>query len=141
MTTVIVDTSVVLKWLLDDEAYVQQALKLRDDFLIQRRFKLCAPDLWVYEMVNGLTVAVRQGRIKEDDASGCIKDILSLGVEDKKPDPIRIYAMAQEYSLSAYDAAYLALAESAQCNLWTGDRSFYQSAKSHFSRIKWIGDY
>jgi tetratricopeptide (TPR) repeat protein len=45
------------------------------------------------------------------------------------------------YKVAAYDAAYLALAEVEKCDLWTGDRAFYQAVKGESPRVKWIGDY
>ena len=42
---------------------------------------------------------------------------------------------------AAYDAAYLALAEAEKCDLWTGDKAFYQAVKGELPWVKWIGDY
>jgi predicted nucleic acid-binding protein len=49
--------------------------------------------------------------------------------------------LALRYNLSAYDAAYLALARSEKCELWTGDKALYQAVKGEPSLVKWIGDY
>ena len=46
-----------------------------------------------------------------------------------------------KHKLAAYDAAYLALAEDENCDLWTGDRAFYQAVRRETPRLKWIGDY
>lgn len=91
MATAVVDASVALKWQLDDEEHVEQALALRDDFVKGSEPQLCAPSLWVYELVNGLAVAARQGRIRQADAVDGLRDILALGVEEKRPNPVRIY--------------------------------------------------
>jgi len=66
MTRVVVDASVSLKWALNDEEYVEQAVALRDAAIFERRFQMFAPSLWLYEIVNGLRVAVRRGRIYRD---------------------------------------------------------------------------
>lgn len=141
MATAVVDASVALKWQLDDEEHVEQALALRDDFVKGGKLQLRAPSLWVYELVNGLAVAARQGRIRQADAVDGLRDILALGVEEKRPNPVRIYALAQEHGLSAYDAAYLALAESEGAELWTGDRQLHQATADKLTWVKWIGDY
>jgi len=52
-----------------------------------------------------------------------------------------ILKLSLAHNLAAYDAAYLALAESEGCELWTGDRPFYQAVKDGLPRIKWLGDY
>ncbi len=63
MSRAVVDASVSLKWALDDEDQVAQAVALRDAAVFERRFEMLAPSLWVYEVVNGVVVAVRRGRI------------------------------------------------------------------------------
>ena len=56
-------------------------------------------------------------------------------------EPERVLELALEHNLSAYDAAYLALAGSEGCELWTGDRPFYQAVRGEFLGVNWIGDY
>jgi len=62
-------------------------------------------------------------------------------VELRKVEPERVLELALEHNLSAYDAAYLALAGSEGCELWTGDRPFYQAVRGEFPGVNWIGDY
>jgi predicted nucleic acid-binding protein len=45
MTRVVVDASVSLKWALNDEEYVEQAVALRDAAIFERRFQMFAPSL------------------------------------------------------------------------------------------------
>ena len=45
---VVVDASVSLKWALNDEETISQAVALRDDALAGRS-EMVAPSLWVYE--------------------------------------------------------------------------------------------
>jgi len=68
-------------------------------------------------------------------------NFMKLGVELKEVESKRVLELALEHNLSTYDAAYLALAESERCKLWTGDRPFYQAAKATLPWVKWIGDY
>jgi len=52
-----------------------------------------------------------------------------------------ILKLSLAHNLAAYDAAYVALAESEGCELWTGDRPFYQVVRDGVPRVKWLGDY
>ena len=138
---VVVDASVVLKWQLDDEEHITQATALRDAFYLEGAIKVIAPDLLTYEIINGITTATRQKRIASDKAIEVISNLIALGIELREIYPLRVLELALQYNLAAYDAAYLALAETEGCTLWTGDRPFYQAVKSELPCVKWIGDY
>jgi len=138
---VVVDASVVLKWQLDDEEYISQATALRNDFYALSVIKAIAPHLLVYEVINGIVTATRRKRLDLDKALGAMDNLIELGVELRKVEPGRVLELALEHNLSAYDAAYLALAESEGCELWTGDRPFYQAVRSEFPGVNWIGNY
>lgn len=138
---VVVDASVVLKWQLDDEEYIPQATALRNDFYAQGAIKAIAPHLLIYEVINGILTATRRKRLDSDKALEIMDNLIKLGVELKMVEPERVLELTLEHNLSAYDAAYLALAESESCELWTGDRSFYQAVKGKLPQVKWIADY
>ena len=137
----VVDASAVLKWQLDDEEYVPQAIALRDDFYALGAVKAIAPHLLIYEVINGILTATRRKRLASDKALEAMTNLLELGVELKQVGAERVLELALAYNLSAYDAAYLALAEREGCELWTGDRPFYPAVKGELPQVKWIGDY
>ena len=138
---VVVDASVVLKWQLDDEEYIPQATALRNDFYVHGATKAIAPHLLFYEVINGILTAARRRRLDSDEAVEAVCNLMSLGMELRAVEPGRVLKLALEHNLAAYDAAYLALAESEGCELWTGDRPFYQAVKGELPQVKWIGDY
>lgn len=140
MNKVVIDASVALKWLMDDEECVGQALALRDDGLKTAK-ALYAPTLLLYEVINGLVVASRRGRLPTEEIPGAVGDLLAIGVTMRTPDHRLITASALAHRLSAYDGAYVALAEQEDCELWTGDRALYRSLISTLKRVRWIGDY
>jgi predicted nucleic acid-binding protein len=49
-------------------------------------------------------------------------------------------SMAHRFDRSAYDAAYLALAESRNQPFITGDRRLYYAVYKDLSWVKWLGD-
>ena len=140
MSYVIVDASVSLKWALNDEEYVAQAVALRDAAIRERRFEMLAPSLWVYEIANGLIVAARRMRIDVATGEEALRHILALGVRLVDPAPVEMYREAERSGIAAYDAAYLALARALDAPLWTGDWRFYQAVQGE-PLVRWIGDF
>ena len=49
--------------------------------------------------------------------------------------------MARKFSLSAYDAAYLALALDSNQPLITGDKRLYNAVHAHLDWVLWIEAY
>jgi len=140
-TIAVIDASVVFKWHFDDEDCIPQALVMRDDYYFRRVLKALAPQLLTYEMVNGIAVAAKRKRVATDRANEIVSNIQTFGIELIQMQPLRILETALKYDIAAYDAAYLALAEDEECNLWTGDRVLYLAVKGKSPRVKWIGDY
>jgi len=138
----VIDASVALKWALDDEDSIESALALRERYLIDPlNFPLLAPILWVYEIVNGLWVAVRRQRLPREELRPTLDDLLAIGVRLITPDAHRICGLASKYDLAAYDAAYLAVAEETGVPLWVGDKVFFARVQGHCEKVHWIGDF
>ena len=138
---VVVDASVVLKWQLEDEEAVAQAIALRDDFLLHGRVNLAAPSLLVFELTNGMLTAIRRGRLPRNLAEEGLRNLLATGIRLLPVDPLRILSLSLHWKVSAYDGAYLALAEQLESGVWTGDKTFYKACRRKGSRVRWIGDY
>lgn len=136
----VIDASVTLKWQLDDEECVTQAVALRDDSL-RRQVEMCAPTLLLYEAINGLVVAFRRGRLLSAEVPKAISDLLVMGIIMRMPDPQQVAALALAYEIAAYDSAYLALAKQEGCELWTGDLALYRMVGEKLGWVRWIGDY
>jgi predicted nucleic acid-binding protein len=137
---VVVDASVALKWVFDDEDAVGQAVALRND-AIDGRFELVAPSLWLYEVTNGLVSAERRGRMDVRLGRRSLGHLMALGIELVDPDPAATYQKAVAYGLSAYDASYVALAEATETSLWSGDRGLCNAVEEPPGLVRWIGDY
>lgn len=138
----VVDASVALKWLFNDEVGVPQALALRDSYLADPvRFPLFAPSLWRYEIANGLWVAARRGRIEHDLAREALSDLLAVGVRLIDPEDRRVLDLALAYGIAVYDAAYLAVAEEIGSILWTADGPFYDTVGGKRQDVYWIEDW
>ena len=70
-------------------------------------------------------------------------DFLTSAVTTEEPAGLyhRALTLAGTLDLgTTYDALYLALAESEECDLWTADRRFVRSLRGRFPRARWIGE-
>jgi predicted nucleic acid-binding protein len=104
----VVDCSVAARWLLPDEAtpYTEAVFGLltEQDAVV--------PVLFVSEFANVFLKLVRQRKLTMELGLGAVQKFSALGlvVDRSTPDPERIFTLAVQYRLSAYDATYLELA-------------------------------
>lgn len=130
----VVDASVVLKWfLVDREADVAKALKLRDLF-IAGDIGLTAPELILHETANVIRYkpAADPGLVARAIDSLWRMDMISrIGPEESR----LAVALAFDLGATVYDTLYLALAESLGAKLVTADKKFYRQAEARGSVI------
>ncbi len=137
----VIDASLALKWALDDEQHVQHALALRDDFLGKGRIQVFAPSLYIYEVINGITSAIRRRRLERAQGEEVLQSLLLAEVALRMPSIDGIYGIALDYGLSAYDSSYVSLAETLGTDFWTADRQLYDAVQEKLPWVKWIADY
>jgi predicted nucleic acid-binding protein len=119
---VVVDASLALKWV-EREPYSDEASQLLDNWQKERR-RLTAPALFAYEATNALGKRVKRGQLTAGVAKERLALLLENGpaLEHDVALNLRALEIMQQFSLpSAYDAHYLALAESGGCECWTAD--------------------
>jgi predicted nucleic acid-binding protein len=108
----VIDSSIALAWALPDETS-----KEAERFLSRLSIKgiLWVPALWWYEMANALLMAQRRKRLTEAERIRLMELYRKLPIRtDGMLDSDimwRFHTLAVEYDLSAYDAAYLELAQ------------------------------
>ncbi|MBI3354288.1 MAG: type II toxin-antitoxin system VapC family toxin [Nitrospirae bacterium] len=139
---IVVDASVALKWQFKDELEAEQAIQMLIDF-INGKIELISPNLFAYEVVNAVNIAVIKKRISEKEGLDAINDILAIGVSlfDFAGLVERTFRLARIYSRSVYDCAYLALAEKEGCMIYTADKRLFNALKDRIKFIRWVGDY
>lgn len=123
----VVDASVTLSWCFDDEASAES------DALLHRLGDAggVVPVIWEYEITNVLALAERRGRLTEADATRRLALLRSLPIHVTRDiDPTALLGTARRHSLSAYDAAYLFVAEREGLPLATRDRALAAAAES-----------
>ena len=135
----IVDASFILSAFFPDEEQAQAQALIRDHVI--GRVQLTAPDLLVYEVANAVIQARRQGRIRDEQVEGILSSFEGLNIALKPVTWQRLLPLATRFDRSAYDAAYLALAEATGQPLVTGDRRMYNAVHEHLDWVQWMGDY
>jgi len=141
MKSAVLDSSVILKWYLIDETYGQKALDLLHKF-ITRELTILSPSLLEYEVINGLVIAQKRGRIKEEKILTAIEGFFDLQIDlrDLSHFYHRSLKYCRVYNRSLYDASYLALAETEGILLITADEGLYNAVKKDLKWVRWIGE-
>jgi predicted nucleic acid-binding protein len=106
----VLDASVALAWMLGEP---ESDLVVRAGSAAHSEH-IHVPASWPLEMVNGLLMAARSGRIDQDELASCLAAVSVLPVAIATADVAvacsAIALLGQQHGLTAYDAAYLELA-------------------------------
>jgi len=137
---VIIDASVVLRGFFPDEEGHREARRLIRAYA-QGEVELLAPTLLPYEVTNAVLQAVRRGRINLNKGKEILAVFSELGIPTTEVPWQRTLELAHRYNRSAYDGAYLALAEGTGRELVTGDRRLCNAVKDHVEWVVWLEDY
>jgi predicted nucleic acid-binding protein len=122
----VVDASIAAAWILPDEhSPAAEALMPRSPATPAH-----VPSLFWHEMRSVALMAERRGRIAEGQAIGALARLRRLPLEDAEDERDEaVLALAVKHALSAYDAAYLALAIAEALPLATLDRKLATAAR------------
>lgn len=135
MTDVVVDTSVVVKWYIPEQHH-ERARAIRDDFL-DGKHHLCAPTLMPFEAVNALNYS---GHYDGDRLVEAADSLGKYGIELVQFQSVGpIAEITASADITAYDAAYVALAVNRATTAYTADTNLltdlegsqYEDAVAH----------
>ena len=140
--SVVVDASLAVKWLVeeDDSDKAHAAL----ESWVARDVTRIAPYLLPFEVANALHRRVLRGELNVGDGIRMISRLLTSRLELHQPPELHVRALQLASQLNqnaAYDAHYLALAESIGCELWTADERFYRAASPSLDNVRWLGEF
>jgi predicted nucleic acid-binding protein len=125
----VLDGSVALSWCFPDEKS-RRTQRLLESL---RGASVAVPSLWLLEVSNALLSGERRGRLTEAEATEALRLLGRLPVDVDQcwglPFASDVLAIARQYELTAYDAAYLELARRRKLPLATLDGSLRRAAK------------
>lgn len=137
---VVVDASLALKWVLQEQ-HTTEAISLLRTWAAGQTHPI-APSWFACEVANVLYQRVRRGQLSIPDAQTALGTVLGgMTVRDHEPAvALRALEMADMLGQPAtYDSQYLALAERESCELWTADQRFWAAASTRFPYVHWVG--
>ena len=127
---IVLDASATVDWLLQTPA--GRRIESR---IYSRHESLHAPHLLDLEVAQVLRRLVRQGILAAKRADEAVRDLLDLRIQ-RYPHFVFVPRIWQlRYNLSAYDAAYIVLAEQIGARLITRDHRL-ASAPGHAAKIE-----
>ena len=135
----IIDASVLLSAFFPDEAQPKAQALVRDH--IAGRVHLRAPALLPYEIANAVCQAERRGCISTSQGDKILQTFAGLKIDVTLQSADEILPLAREFGRSAYDAAYLRLAQATGDEFVTNDERIYRAAQPRLKWVKWMGDY
>jgi predicted nucleic acid-binding protein len=120
--SLVLDSSVALTWCFEDE-HTSATLDLLDQIV---ETGAMAPSLWPLEILNGLAMAERRGRLdatRRLQLGGFLRDLpINLDPDTASQAWTATALLAERYRLTLYDAAYLELAQRLDLPLATLDQ-------------------
>ena len=123
MTPFVVDASMAAAWILPDE-HSAAAEALMPSSTAPGRI----PSLFWHEMRNLALIAERGGRLAAGEALAALARLRRLPLDDADSRDAAVLTLANKHRLTAYDAAYLAVALDQSLPLATLDRRLAAAA-------------
>jgi predicted nucleic acid-binding protein len=137
--TVVVDTSVTIKWLSkDNEGYTEQADRLLDDALAGR-VTLLAPTLNKFEVGNVLLFSKKLSIKRAEEALDFYYSLPISFIDESNELAKETFKFASSLGVTYYDAAFISLAKQYNATLVTDN--FKHQGKSKSIKVKTLSDY
>jgi len=140
---VCVDASLAISWVIG-ERFTPSALASRQQW-IEDDIEMIAPPVFRPEVTSALRLAVYRRDVTPENGRRALNNALRWPVflvEDSDGLQRRAYDIATAFARPrAYDAQYLAVAQSEDCEFWTGDERLINSLGGRLGWAHWIGNY
>jgi len=127
MARFVIDASIAATWCFKDEstAYSDAVLEA-----VTGPSEALAPRLWAYEIRNVLLVGLRRKRVAHPDADVFLDSLRDLRIRLTDPGSYdNVFALANRFGLTVYDAAYLDLALQENLPLASLDKELITAAR------------
>jgi len=129
---VVVDSNLLVALFVQLDYSTQARARFRD--WVWQGVEIFAPQLWFYEAISTLRKLSALRRLSADEALKAADELGHLEVQAVEPSSElgrRALSWADRLNqVAAYDAAYLAVAESLEAEFWTADQRLARNATS-----------
>ena len=126
---IVLDASVVLKWIFADEDGGEKATRFKEAHVSGHEI-IAVPDLLFYEIGNVLATKTRLSEAAIAEAFSLLWEFslerFDLGLDEYQSS----LALSRKYKLTLYDAAYVELSRRLKCTFVTADRKLHEKIKS-----------
>ena len=126
---IVLDSSVVLKWIFADEDGGERAAHYKEAHVSGHEI-IAVPDLLFYEIGNVLATKTRLSEVAIAEAFSLLWEFslerFDLGLDEYQSSMV----LSRKYKITLYDATYLELSRRLKCTFVTADRKLYEKIKS-----------
>ena len=134
--SVLLDSSVVIKWFRQSEMWRDAAILLRQEYL-NGRLLIYVPDLLIFEIANVLRYKPDLNRLQVQEALLSLFDLQIAIVAISKEVITKAIDLAYSQDLTIYDAAFVAMSLNLNVPFITADEKLIQKL-SGFSNVQHI---
>jgi predicted nucleic acid-binding protein len=126
---IVLDASVLLKWIFDDEDGGDRAARLKDAHVTGNEM-IAVPDLLFYEVGNVLATKTRLSEAAIAEAFSLLWDFSLERFDFGLEEFLGGLALSRKYKITFHDAAYIELARRLKCRFVTADKKLYEKTKT-----------
>ncbi len=126
---IVLDASVVLKWIFSDEDNGEKARRYRDAH-VSGAERIVVPGLFFYEIANVL--ATKTG-LSPKECYEAFSFIWNFDLESARfglDEFVEAISLSRRYGISLYDASYVGLAQKLTCRFVTAEKRLLEKVKN-----------
>jgi len=141
MNDIVVDASIVVKWVLP-ELDSKQAARLFDD-VVGQGGRLLVLDLGLVEAANAVWKKGHRKLVPPDEVRRLVRDLLAIPVQIQPANKLLTTALeiAVKHDRTIYDALFVALARDLRLPGVTADEPLWQAVHANFPNLVLLRDW
>ena len=120
MEKIVIDTSVAVKWFVN-EPKSQQAVTILSHHT-QKKILIVVPAILRLELINGLFFSYHFGSSQLSESLISLESLELQFFSTRDIDLNNVTALMEKFTIASYDACFLSLAKGLNCPLITNDR-------------------
>ncbi len=134
MEKIVVDTSVVIKWFVE-EPKSHQAVTILSQHT-QKQVLIVVPDILRLELINGLFFSYHFGFPQLSETLYSIESSELQFISTREVDLNNTAQLMEKFTIASYDACFISLAKDLNCPLITNDRRHH--LKKMYRKIEYL---